>query len=109
MSQSNLLQDLKIYITFNVTLPATAWDEEAEIVFTNNEVEFYDYDADLSSNNTTTASVKIHAVVHGYNTIDAVHENYAENGVDIETDLLIGGVPATIQNSIMTDVVGLGI
>jgi len=105
----NLLQDLKIYVTFNVTLPATAWDEEAEIVFTNNEVEFYDYDADLSSINANDAVVKIHAVMYGHSTIDDVHTNYAENGVDIETDILIGGVPATIQNSIMTDVIGLGI
>ena len=106
---STLLQDLKIYVTFNVTIPATAWDEEAEIVFTNNEVEFYDYDADLSSINANDAVVKIHAVIYGYSTIDAVHQRHAQNGVDIETNILIGGVPATIQNIMMTDVIGLGI
>jgi|688.fasta_scaffold107303_3 hypothetical protein len=108
-TQANLLQDLKISLTFNVSVPANVWNEEDgnEFVFSNSDIEFDD--AELTCINAESAIIAVNAVCYGYSTIDAVHGNYAENGVDIETDLLVDGIQAVINDVIMTDVIGLGI
>lgn len=107
-TQANLLQDLKIRLTLNVTIPAALWNEDGnEFVFSNSDIEFDD--AELTCINAETAVIAVNAVCYGYSTIDAVHASYAENGVDIETELLIDGLNAVINDVIMTDVIGLGI
>jgi hypothetical protein len=107
-TQTNLLQDLKIRLTFNVSVPANVWNEDGnEFVFSNSDIELDD--AELSCINAETAVIAVNAVCYGYSTIDKVNTNYAENGVDIETDLLVDGIQAVINNVIMTDVIGLGI
>ena len=107
-TQANLLQDLKIRLSFNVSVPANVWNEDGnEFIFTNSDIEFDD--VELTCINAESAIIAVNAVCYGYSTIDAVHGNYAENGVDIETDLLVDGVQADINDVIMTDVIGLGI
>jgi hypothetical protein len=107
-TQANLLQDLKIRLTFNVSVPANVCNEDGnEFQFTNSAIEFDD--AELTCINAESAIIAVNAVCYGYSTIDTVHGNYAENGVDIETNLLVDGVQTVINDVIMTDVIGLGI
>jgi len=108
-TQANLLQDLKISLQFNVSVPANVWNEEDgnEFVFSNSDIEFDD--AELTCINDETAVIAVIAVCYGYSTIDAIHANYAENGVTLKTDIDIDGLNAVINDVIMTDVIGLGI
>lgn len=108
---SNLLQDLKIGLTFNVTIPASVWlageDDGNVIVFSNDDIHF-DYDIIDDNIINDTATVSLGAVMYGYSTIDAVKENYRA-GATIETNIEFDGVKAVINDIKMTDVIGLGI